>query len=60
MELLRGVKAKPSLKNIRKMKYSMMFGYVAIMITALLFLSVLVIRKTDIVLRIKSVLLFRR
>lgn len=53
MELLRGVKAKPSLKNIRKMKYSMMVGYVAIMLTALLFLSVLAIRKTDIVLRNK-------
>jgi len=44
---------KPSLKNIRKMKYSMMVGYVVITMTALVFLSVLAIRKTDIVLRNK-------
>lgn len=46
-------KAKPSLKQIKRFKYMMIFGYAFIVIAAIVFVSMLAVRKTDQVLKNK-------
>lgn len=44
---------KPSLKKIRRIKYIMIFGYAVIVVAAIVFISILAVRKTDQVLKNK-------